>query len=373
MNDSVKQWSDFELEQQAKLEEIAETEHPVIRNWGIIYMYLSKPFWENFGIEGEQAIRQGLRAWSKWRGEGMRKRHMEEGLGPINLGHVRRLWLKTPIRAYTRKKPDQQPKYSPIVEEAKSRAAAELVTPYFHKNIVPNCPIHNVFKEADWWHGWAFCDATHIECLQGYLPEAVVEIHEGLAKGDKYCNFTWLMIPTIPEEQIDWSPVEALENREKATPVETLLYYLERDVNWMGNLYYFLADSLIKRFGEEGKRQVKSALIEIGRRRGREVGEKLKSAGLDVTWKNILDNFDLPYKHVWKMKTEASDGHFTADVEYCPLAEVWNTQENNELGPMWCQTVYASMFKELLGEDAEIKIPQCKTEGTDKCRFEFKT
>jgi predicted hydrocarbon binding protein len=354
------------------LEEIAKTEFPVIRNWGIFYMYLSKPVWENLGIDGERAIRKGLRAWAKWRGEGMRKVHMEEGLGPMNLESVRRFWLSVPVRAMGLG-PARAKKFSPAVEDIMSRARAQPVTPYFHKSIAPNCPIYDVFKEANWWHGWAFCDATHIECLQGYVPEAVVEIHECLTKGDDFCNFWWIMTPTIPDEQIDRSAIEAKDNMEKANPVKTFLYYLNRDVEWTGALYYFLADALVKRFGEEGKRVVKSSLIDIGRRRGKEVKEKLVNAGLAVTWKNIFDNFDLPYKHVWKMNVETSNDRFEADVEHCPLAEVWNTLENKELGPMYCETMYASMFKELLGEETKVEIPQCKTKGASKCRFEFKT
>ena len=206
-----------------------------------------------------------------------------------------------------------------------------------------------------------------------YHPNAIVNIHECLMKGDEVCDFKYMMIPEIPEEKIDRSGLEALEKKEKENPLEFAVFYLKRDTrDFIGNLYYCLADSLIKRFGEEGKRTVKSALIEIGRRRGRELKEKLKRAGLDMTWKNIFDNFDLPYKHVWKMKAEKSDGTFEAQVEYCPLAELWNGLENKEVGPMFCETIYDHMFKELLGENAKIKIPQALAKGANRCKFEFK-
>jgi hypothetical protein len=46
--------------------------------------------------------------------------------------------------------------------------------------------------------------------------------------------------------------------------------------------------------------------------------EKLRKAGTAVTWKVIFDNFNLPYKHVWKMNVETSNDRFRADVETVP-------------------------------------------------------
>jgi hypothetical protein len=72
------------------------------------------------------------------------------------------------------------------------------------------------------------------------------------------------------------------------------------------------------------------------------------------------------------MNVETSNDDFVADVECCPLAGFWNGLKNKELGPMYCENVYVQMLKEILGEGAEIKIPQCVTKGAGKCGSGFR-
>jgi hypothetical protein len=329
---------------------------------GFNYLYFAIPVLKKFGMEGEKTIRRALRAYSRSRGTYLREWHGKEGL-PINLKSAARTWFLIPA-------------HDEATGRADPRPSDEVVSPYYVAHKIPSCPMHDVLKEEGVEHyGYIYCDEVHLEVIKAYDTNAVVEIHENLMKGDEFCDFVWWMKPPheIPEEKIDWSGYESLEKREKANPVQTALFYLKKDT-WdvIGKLYYYLADASINRFGDEGKRMVKSALIEMGRRRGRELKEKLEKDRKDITWKNIFDNFDLPYKLVWKMKVEASNHKFIANVEYCPLAEIWNGLENKELGPMWCETMYTSMFKELFNEEGEIKIPQCLTEGANKCRFKFK-
>jgi hypothetical protein len=72
------------------------------------------------------------------------------------------------------------------------------------------------------------------------------------------------------------------------------------------------------------------------------------------------------------MNIKSSNGSFVADVGSCPLAEIWNGLENKNIGPMYCDTMYTTMFKEILNDQVKIKIPRCMTKGANKCRFEFK-
>jgi predicted hydrocarbon binding protein len=325
-----------------------------LRIWALVFLYFAKPAIEKLGTEGEKALRKGLRAYAKFRGARMRKTHMDMGL-PITLESARRYW--------------------DLSGNSRSGTVKLLAgTPIEHQHDPPNldfiCPMFEVCKEANFEHyGYIYCDEAHQENWRAYHPRGVVEIHENLMKGDPYCNFDWI-INEIPVRKP--SAYAALEKLEKENPAQFAMRYHKGNSHATAILYYFLADALISRFEEEGERIVKSALIELGRRRGRELKENLRKAGLAATWKSIFDNFDLPYKHVWKMNIDKSNGSFIAEVEYCPLAEVWNGLENKNLGPMYCDTMYKSMFKELLNEEVEIKIPQCLTKGASKCRFEFK-
>jgi predicted hydrocarbon binding protein len=347
------------------LKQIEASTMDVLRGWGYLYLYLTRPVFEQWGIEGEKAIRKGLRSYGKGRGERLRKWHLEERL-PINLESAGIYWY-----------------YMSSHDESTSKLGMgrptreESLTPYHagvrKRYLCLSCPFHDVLREANFQHyGYVYCEEIHHEVIMTYHPHAAVNIHECLMKGDDVCDFKYLMIPEIPEGEIDKSGLEALRKREKEHPVEFGLFFLKRDVyDFIGSLYYCLADAIVNRFGEKGRTHVKSALVEIGRRRGRELKGRLTRAGLDTTWKNIFDNFDLPYTSVWKMNLETHDRALKADVEYCPLAECWNQLENKDLGPMYCETIYDQMFKELFGERVKVKIPQSQAKGDSKCRFEF--
>jgi hypothetical protein len=206
-----------------------------------------------------------------------------------------------------------------------------------------------------------------------YHPRAIVEIHENLMKGDPGCHFKFMMPAEGPEEQIDKSVLRALENRVRENPVAFMRLMLRREAHVVGMLYYSIAGAIIDRFDSDGKAMVEASLNEMGKRRGRELKSRLDRDGVEVTWTNIFDHFDLGYKFAWKMKQRETSDHrlFLADVEDCPLAEIWKDLGDHELGSLYCDTMYRAMFREIHPE-AEVSIPLCMSKGAIKCRFEFK-
>jgi hypothetical protein len=346
----------IEHEGKANMAEVEEMEKFLVsRVIGHMYMFLTKPVFEQFGMEGEKAIRKGLRTFGKFRGERIRKWHEEEGL-PKNLESLMKFWDILSLRGCGGENPDL------------------VITPYFGESITTHCPLHDVCREANFEHyGYVYCDEIHHEVVMAYHPKAIVEIHEDLMKGDAGCHFKFMMPQEMPEEQIDKSGLKALEKRVKENPVEFIRLMLKREGHVVGMLYHSISQAVIERFGQDGRAIVKSSLLEMGKKRGIELKEKLKKARIETTWGNICDHFDLAYKYAWEIHREdtSDDRLFVADVEYCPLAEIWNELGDRELGPIYCDNMYTAMFKELNGK-AKIKIPQCISKGASKCRFEFK-
>ncbi|MFX0203778.1 MAG: L-2-amino-thiazoline-4-carboxylic acid hydrolase [Candidatus Hodarchaeota archaeon] len=342
------------MDQDEVLKEIEIDLRRSLRVWAIVYFHFAKQIIEKLGTEGEKTLRRGLRAYAKFRGERLKELHKKQGL-PINLETARRYWdLGMSPKSGT---VDLLPN-TPI-QHVRSKPTVDF-----------GCPMYQVCKEGNFEHyGYIYCDEAHQEMFRAYNPNGVVEIHENIMKGDDFCGFDWL----ISEHQgnIDRSVYKALEELEAKDPVGFAKTYLKGNARAMGVLYYFLSDALIKRFDKEGQRLVESALVEIGHRRGRELKETLAKAGLDVTWKSIFDNFDLPYKYVWNMQVKASNNHFMADVDYCPLAELWNGLKNKQLGAMYCDIMYKAMFMELMGEESEIRVSSCMTKGAKKCKLEL--
>jgi len=322
------------------------------RVFGHIYLYLTRPVLERFGMEGEKAIRRGLRAFGKFRGGRIRKWHQAEGL-PINVESLMKFWDILSVRGCGAENPD--------------------FTPYFVEFETTHCPLHDVCKEADFEHyGYLYCDEIHQEVTMAYHPKANVEIHEGLMKGDPGCHFKFLMPVETPEEQIDKSGLRSLEKRVQENPTAFMRLMLRREAHVVGMLYYFLARAILDRFSLEGRSMVESSLREMGKRRGREIGERIERAGAELTWKTIFDHFDLGYTFAWEMKPEKTshDRLFAAEVEDCPLAEIWKEIGDRELGPLYCDTMYTAMFKEL-SQEAKVTIPRCMSKGASACRFDF--
>lgn len=336
-----------------KLEEIDKSLSSMDRVFGLIYLHLTRPAFEKLGLEGERAVRNGLRAYGQFRGDRLRNWHLKEGL-PINMESLLRYWDISSVRT------------------SGCYADDAVFSPYYVEHPATNCSFFDVCKETDFTHyGYTYCDEIHQEICMAYQPRASVEIHENLMKGDSRCHFKWMMIPQLPEDKIDRSGYDRLEKRWKEAPLQKALFYLKKDVQVLGMLYYFLAKGLIEKFGEKGRTSVRVSLRELGHRRGMELKARLKEQGREPSLESIFA--DLPYKYLWKMKLERPNGDLHVIVEHCPLAEIWNDLGDKELGSMYCEIMYSSMLGQLLPR-AEVRIATCMAKGEGSCRllFEFK-
>jgi len=323
---------------------------------GLIFMYLARPAFEGFGMKGEKAVRKGLRAYGRFRGALLREWHEDLGI-PINMESLMRYWDSASARLSGVYAPDA------------------IFTPYYVEHPATTCQLYDVWKEENWEHyGYIFCDEEHHEVCMAYHPKAIVKIHEHLCKSDPMCHFKWMMIPEVPEDQIDKSQYELLDKRARDNPLEDAVEVLRRTNRNTGLLYYFLADSLTTELGVQGKRIVESGLRKLGARLGMELTDKLEKAGEQITIKNAFDHsfIGLPYKYHWKMKITSHDDRLVAEVESCPYAELWIRLGNKQVGATYCQEIYKSMFDKITPQ-ARFDIRECIMKGASKCAFDFGT
>jgi len=321
------------------------------------YMYVAKPALERFRKEGEIAIRKGLRAYGNIRGKLMRKWHNEMGL-PINMESANRYWYGSSLLLAG--------KPGTVFEES------AVFKPYFVYYKFAPCAFHDAWREGGFEReGYIYCDEIHQEAIMAYHPNAIVEIHENLNKGDPYCLFKWMMPPEIPEDKLGRSAYEKMEKRMRENPEQELLACLKRQTVCGALMHSCLSDSLIKQFGKRGEELVRKALRDLGLKEAERIKAKLKDAGKELTVENALYEFDLPYGLLWKMDVNTSDGVFKADVEYCPLGELWSEIGHKKLGLIYCQEIYTSVFGGLY-EKADVRVPKCMMKKDSKCRFEFK-
>ncbi|MEW6184252.1 MAG: L-2-amino-thiazoline-4-carboxylic acid hydrolase [Thermodesulfobacteriota bacterium] len=322
---------------------------------GFIYLYPARAIIRRFGKEGEKAIRRACREFGKYRGERWKAWHMELGL-PNNLESFATFNDTGSTQACGCFGPDM------------------ILTPYYTEFTAKHCPLHTTCQEQDFEsEGYIYCDEMHLELLKGYNPAGVLEIHENLMKGDDGCHFMVVLPKERAEVQVDKSKIEAMLQEVRKNPVEYQRLMLKREGLFMGMLYYFITRTAIERFGREAQEAITASLLEMGKKRGQELKERLRKATTQPPWENIWDHFDLAYKYSWGMKQEkvSDDRSFQAIVESCPLAEIWKELGDKDIGPAYCDTQYTTMFKELNGQ-AEITIPRCLSKGDTQCRFEFR-
>jgi hypothetical protein len=325
------------------------------RIFGYIYLYITKPVLEQFGMEGEKTIRRALRAFGKRRGERQLKWHEEEKL-PINIES----WATFSDMGSTR--------FCGCENQDMMRTA------FFTEFWARKCPLYDVVREADYSHwGYLYCDEMHLEMIRAYHPKAVLEIHECLMKEDNGCHFLVMMPPEEPSEDIGKSQIDDFQRRIKNNPIDFQRLMLQREGMVAAILYYSLAKAVIKKFGQNGKTIITSALTEIGRRRGSELRNKLQKVNAEITWDNIWDNFDLGYKYGWKIDCQADPdrGFYISEIRYCPMAEIWNEYEDLEIGSRYCDITYETMFEKLI-PGAQVNLVSCLSKMEDRCRLEIR-
>ncbi len=330
---------------------IVESMNDCLRNVGRLHMYLSRPVADKYGKKGEIIIREGIRSLGTFRGEQIKKWHLSERL-PLTMENLMRFWDAASV--YT------------IQEDLETEGT---YTPYYVTFPVRTCVAQEEWaKEGYEDRGYWYCDEGHFAICQAYNKDAIVEIHENLNKGDKFCGFYWMQKPGGP---VDTSAAEALTRRMTEQKEEFALECLKRTIRVVGMFYIFPAKSIVKHLGDDGRQILKESVTALGRKRGEILKEVLKTTGYPTNVENIFKVFDLPYSLLWKIKATQSNSKYTATVDYCPLAELWDEAGNGDLGSIWCNNIYESIFK-VFNSSAEIEIPECRMAGDKNCRFVFK-
>jgi len=321
------------------------------------YTYLARPALNRFGEDGEKAIRRGLRMYGNLRGKLMRKWHGQIEL-PINMESIHRAWYGSSYITAG--------KSSTIFEES------AVFKPYFVQYKYAPCAFHDVWKEENFEReGYMYCDEIHQEVAMAYHPNAIVEIHENLNKGDQYCHFKWMMPPEIPAEEIDKSGYEEIEKNMKENPRQEFLSSLERQTKCCAIIYSCIANSLMNQFGKSGEKLVREALRDLGLKEAMRIKVKLKDAGKDLTVKNALYESSLPYGLLWNIDIRDFNGSVEADVEYCPHGEVWSEIGHEKQGSIYCQEIYENVFRGLY-EKATVNVISCMMKKDGRCKLEFK-
>jgi len=139
-----------------------------------LYYFLAKEMIDNFGDEGEQALRRAVRNFGKSRGETLRQRHNEKGL-PIN---VESLFSDYDLPSSN----DHDDVRNKIQLDEDNRVSETMI-----------CHLQQIWQELGGEEGnrigAIYCDEFHPHMWAAYDAAIHTELPKLLTKNDPHCRF----------------------------------------------------------------------------------------------------------------------------------------------------------------------------------------
>ena len=152
---------------------------------------------------------------------------------------------------------------------------------------------------------------------------------------------------------------------------------LQQFADFSAALYYFMAKTMIYRFGKEGHEAVKEAVHAFGVYRGGRVREKIFQAVEKPLMENEYKHHDLPIgTKIWEAEAEHNgDGQITKVLK-CPFGRMWQRMEKEEgcesatkVGRLYCDVDYA--IWEGYNDRIGFELQKCIFEGDEYCQMSY--
>jgi hypothetical protein len=192
--------------------------------YGTLYAFLARAMVDEFGQQGDQALRKAVHDYGAYRAGWMKADHQARGLA-LNLANLQNL--------------GDMPNTDSLEK------GDRVCTPSYFRVVVNECTHNDTWRALDSLDvGRIYCAEVHHPMYCGYADGITLDLPEYLTKGDPACTFI-LNQPDAPEPAAE--PVIDVHPETKIAR----LY---------GVLYCFLARALLDTFGSEGESALRKAL-----------------------------------------------------------------------------------------------------------------
>lgn len=106
----------------------------------------------------------------------------------------------------------------------------------------------------------------------------------------------------------------------------------------MALLYYHLTKAVIEDYGPEARATIKKAVANFGLERGRNIAEKVKAAGQELTIENLDKYYDMPIVAGWDPQRDYDEQHRKHNItKSCTFATLWKDKDWAEVGHIYCE------------------------------------
>ena len=158
--------------------------------FGALGMYISRALIDRFDAVAEEVMREALYKFAFERARGMREQAIAEGL-PINF----KTWTDIMQR--------RDPEAATFVFRGQSHISPGVV------NVVcTHCPLANVWAEEGhkgMSFGYMYDVAVHKGLVEGFHPGGTVAWETVKTRGDKVCNFHFLIPELVTKKDPEWA------------------------------------------------------------------------------------------------------------------------------------------------------------------------
>ena len=114
---------------------------------------------------------------------------------------------------------------------------------------------------------------------------------------------------------------------------------VQRMAVFSAQLYYHLTKAMVESFGEEAaEKAIAKGIHEFGLERGRNIAEKVKSEGLELSNANLDRFYDMPIDEGWAPEREENEEAVTFGVtKSCVFADYWRSKDWARIGRLYCE------------------------------------
>lgn len=240
----------------------------------LLYMYIAKQFVEDYGIEGEAAIRKGVELCGERRGKYLRKRHMDLGMKTnlknhleYNLNVMKGISFKEKFDHVTEEEDVRVTLYCPTAEAMINRGQRHLAVTY--------------------------CEEIHPAMWQNYAPGTIVNLGKTCAQeGSDRCMFDIFLRPGRLTQEQRKECFEEYDPDFKGDRRDEFVFLSRKETSTLKSTIMFcsLYQKCIERFGEDGKKSFGKALENLFEDLVQGIQKMAKDYGIECDSKFLDDS-----------------------------------------------------------------------------------
>ncbi len=310
--------------------------------WALLYYHLATGLLDEFGMEGERALRRGIRLFGRQRGLTMRARHLQEG---------RPITLRSLFEHYD------------LPSDGRSGRNTHILTDEERVSETTACPYAQIWSECDPQGdvGRIYCEEIHHAIFSAYDPAIQTNLTSTITRGDPVCRFA------VHLRQANQGTTEYVVQRHVRLPYEDDPPAMMTDL-WI-LLYFHLARQYVDTFGDVGDAALRHAIRAFGEDRGRRMRRAHEEQGLPINVHTLFSQRDQPSDaRTQSQLIVLTEDEWQDHVYRCAFFEAWRDQGGLDVGLIYCQEVHHAMW-EAYDPHMEVHLPQALTAKDNCCQF----